>query len=339
MPKALTQAQINSVLALLNSGHTHPEIKARMPISAGSITNICARYRPDLVKAVGGRPRKLNPTETRYAVRLVTNHNSVSTRRATQALCELTGQTMHRKTVTRALKRAGLRPVKAIKKPKHTPQHILDRIAFAEAHRYWTMEDWKRVLWSDETKINRLGSDGVHWAWVRQGETLTDRQVIPTANFGGGSVMFWGCMGWSGTGFGCRLERSLNKELYLEILGDEFSRSLEYLGMEPGEVIFQQDNASSHKAKVCLKWFEDHGIEVMEWPANSPDLNPIENLWAELKRRLGEYEDPPGGILELWERVQDVWNSFGEDYCQKLIESMPRRMAMVLRRKGKAIPY
>jgi transposase len=339
MPKALSQSTVDSVLALLDSGHTHAQIKTRVGVSAGSITNICSTHRPDLNKSTGGRPRKLNPVAVRHAVRLVTNHNSVSTREATRTLQKLTGQSINPRTVRRALKGAGLRPIKKVRKPKHARRHIAARIAFARAHKDWTIEDWKRVLWSDETKVNRLGSDGVQWAWAREGEGLSDRLIIPTANFGGGSIMFWGCMGWQGTGFGCRLERTLNKELYLDILGDEFSRSLEHLGLEPGEVIFQQDNASSHKARVCLNWFEEHEIELLEWPAMSPDLNPIENLWAELKRRLGEYEYPPGGVLELWERVQDVWDGFGEDYCQKLIESMPQRMAMVLERKGKAIPY
>jgi hypothetical protein len=146
-------------------------------------------------------------------------------------------------------------------------------------------------------------------------------------------------MGWLGTGYGCKVDGSFNKEVYKDILGDEFTKSLEHLGMGAEEVIYMHDNARPHKAKVPTKWLEDHGIECFEWPANSPDLNPIENLWAELKRLLGDYDEVPSGMLELWDRVQAVWDSFGQDYCQKLIESMPRRMDMVLRRKGKSIPY
>ena len=237
------------------------------------------------------------------------------------------------------LKGVGLRPAKTIRKPKLTARQIKERLAFAHAHKYWTVEDWKRVLWSDETKINRLGSDGVHWVWVRPGEGLSDRQITPIANFGGGSLMFWGCMGWLGTGHGCRLDSTLNGERYVEILEDEFLRSLEHLGMELDEVLFQQDNARPHMAKVSLKWLKDHGVECLEWPPNSPDLSPIENLWAELKRRLGKYEHPPGGMIELWDRVQTIWDDFGQGYCQKLIESMPRRMTMLLERRGKPISY
>lgn len=163
--------------------------------------------------------------------------------------------------------------------------------------------------------------------------------ITPSANFGGGSLMFWGCMSWLGTGYGAKLESSLTKEVYLEILKDEFSQSLEHLGMKKEEVIYMHDNARPHQAKICLKWLKDTGIECLEWPANSPDLNPIETLWAKLKRRLGEYKHPAGGMLELWEWVQTVWDSFTPEYCQKLIRNMPKRMAMVLERKGKPIPY
>jgi transposase len=125
----------------------------------------------------------------------------------------------------------------------------------------------------------------------------------------------------------------------VQILEDELTQSLEHLGMKADEVISMHDNARPHQAKVSVQWLEDHGIKCLEWPANSPDLNPIENLWSELKRRLGNYEEIPKGMLELWERVQVVWDNLVPEYCQKLIESMPRRMAIVLERKGKSIPY
>ena len=70
---------------------------------------------------------------------------------------------------------------------------------FAESHKDWTVEDWKRVIWSDETKINRLGPDGKKWVWKRLGEGLNDRLVQGTVKFGG-SLIIWGCMFWEGPG-------------------------------------------------------------------------------------------------------------------------------------------
>ncbi|KAJ1305444.1 hypothetical protein OPQ81_000454 [Rhizoctonia solani] len=99
---------------------------------------------------------------THYAVHLVTNNNSVSTCQATNLSLELTNEDIHPKTVCHALKQAGLKPKKKVKKPKLTSAHQKACHEFAEAHKHWTVEDWKKVLWSDETKINCLQSYGVH---------------------------------------------------------------------------------------------------------------------------------------------------------------------------------
>ena len=77
----------------------------------------------------------------------------------------------------------------------------------------------------------------------------------------------------------------------------------------------------------------------MVWPAQSPDLNPIEHLWGCLKRRLAEHENSPYGIHELWERVQVEWERIPVEECQKLIESMPRSVQAVLKAKGGYFKY
>ena len=80
-------------------------------------------------------------------------------------------------------------------------------------------------------------------------------------------------------------------------------------------------------------------MEVLTWPAQSPDLNPIEHLWAHLKRKLQGYETAPKGILEFWERVQVEWEKIESSVCQELVESMPRRVEAVLKAKGGYTKY
>ena len=77
----------------------------------------------------------------------------------------------------------------------------------------------------------------------------------------------------------------------------------------------------------------------MEWPPQSPDLSPIENLWATLNRRLNEYECPPRGMIELWDRMEVEWNKISKDECLRLVDSMPDRIAAVLKAKGRWTDY
>ena len=78
---------------------------------------------------------------------------------------------------------------------------------------------------------------------------------------------------------------------------------------------------------------------MLDWPAQSPDLNPIEHLWWHLKKRLNAYEEEPNGMQELWERVEREWNAIPVQVCVDLIESMPRRIAAVLKARGGYVRY
>ena len=93
------------------------------------------------------------------------------------------------------------------------------------------MDDWKRVIWSDETKINCLGSDGHKWAWKKAGEGLSNRLVKETVKFDGGSVMMWGCIMWQGVGFATKIDGRMDGDLYLQILKDELQQTLEYYSL------------------------------------------------------------------------------------------------------------
>jgi DDE superfamily endonuclease/Transposase len=250
----------------------------------------------------------------------------------------ITAQTVHRH-----LKAAGMKAVTKKKMPFLSQRHCQARMDFALAHKDWTLEDWKRVVWSDETKINRLGSDGKKWAWKKAGEksggVISDRLVEGTMKFGGGSVMVWGCMMWEGVGYACKIDGRMDADLYVKILDEDLQASLEYYDKTVEDIIFQQDGDPKHRSGKATTWFKDNGFKVLSWPAQSPDLNPIEHLWSHLKRRLGEYERAPGGVLELWERVEAEWNKIPASVCQGLIESMPRRVAAVLKAKGGHTKY
>ena len=127
--------------------------------------------------------------------------------------------------------------------------------------------------------------------------------------------------------------------LYTSILCDELQQSPVHFNKSPSDVIFQQDNDPKHNSKMAQSYLKDHGFTVMLWPANSPDLNPIEHLWHHLKMKLDEYEHPPNSLHQLWGRVEKEWEKIDKSVCQNLIESMPRRLAAVIKAKGGYTKY
>ena len=258
---------------------------------------------------------------------------------AARTLQDITNQSVSPQTVRRGLQKTGWKARRKVKRPALEKKHIKARLEFAERHLEWTLDDWKTVWWSDETKINRFGPDGNEMVWGEKSEGLNKRRVKETKKFGGGNVMVWGCMGWDGVGFATRIEGNMDADLYRDILEDELQDSLEHYGVDIEDMIFQQDNDPKHTSKTATKWFQDHDMTVLLWPAQSPDMNPIEHLWVHVKKELKKYDSPPSGVLELWKRVQKVWNDIPASVCQGLIESMPRRVEALAKAKGKWTKY
>jgi transposase len=338
--RSISTEKRSSIISLLNEGYSHRQIQARTGVGKGSIGRISKEVDGNKENHSGGRPSKLSSRDKQSIIRQITSGKLDNAVQATQFINSTISTPVCPQTVRNVLKEAGFRSATKKKVPMLKQSHRKQRLEFAQYHANWTVEDWKRVLWTDETKINRIGSDGKVYVWKQLGELVSDRTTTPTVKHGGGNnLMVWGCMGWNGVGKLIEVQGKMNAEQYCEILEEGVEASFESLEMAEDERYFQQDNDPKHTSKKADKWFSDNNITPIKWPAQSPDLNPIEHLWSYLKIQLQHYDTPPKGVHELWDRVAKEWVGIPPEACQRLIESMPRRIQAVLKANGGHTKY
>ena len=189
------------------------------------------------------------PTDICHSIQLIGTGKAENAVQVTRTLQDVKNQSISPQTICCHLKKAGMKAVVKKKCPLLTKCHRQARMDFALSHRDWTIEDWKQVIWSDETKINCIGSDGKKWAWKKAGEELSNRLVEGTVKFGRGSLMMWGCMTWDSVGMACKMDGKMDTDLYIQILEDELQQTLEYYGKTPNDIIFQQDNDPKHTSR------------------------------------------------------------------------------------------
>ncbi len=147
----------------------------------------------------------------------------------------------------------------------------------------WTVAQWSKVLFSNESKFCiSFGNQGPR-VWRKSGEAQNPCCLKSNVKFPQ-SVMIWAAMSSAGVGPLCFLKSTVNAAIYQEILEHFMLPSADKLYGD-ADFIFQQDLAPAHTAKGTKSWFNDHGVTVLDWPANSPDLNPIEQCFPNLSWR------------------------------------------------------
>lgn len=223
----------------------------------------------------------------------------------------------------------------AARKPLLTQRHKDCRVNFAL--QFWQEEPdfWNRVVFSDEKTFQSCYNGRMRV--YRPPDTRFDEKYTQKIKrkF---SVNVWGWISSHGVGLICRLDGMLNGIMYRNLLENVMLPSV--AGVFPdGDFIFQQDNCPAHTAHIVQNWMGENNINLLPWPAMSSDLNPIENLWGLMTKRLERNNFRPQNAEELWNGIQVCWESIPADYIQNLIASMPRRLDSVLEGTGNTTKY
>jgi hypothetical protein len=231
-------------------------------------------------------------------------------------------------TVSRRLKQRDIKFVKPLSKPHLTPAMKKKRLAWARNHAHWTLDDWRKTCFSDMSTFE------CHFASRRlilhqPGTPAPIKTTVkhPT------KVMVWSIMSFTGPGRLHVVEGIMNAEKYVDVLQRRMlPQTSEWFG--DGQWVFMQDGAPCHTAKRSKEFLASQGVTVLDWPGNSPDMNPIETLWAIMKSRMQSMTITTNQqiiteLIKVWHRDVSVPGT-----CERLIDSMPQRIQALILAKG-----
>lgn len=284
----LTLVMRDRIVNLRNNGSTYREIANILQLNLSTVYYVIRKYKStgDIENGKRtGRPKVLTARESRLIEKSVRKNPFISSVELSNDLASCSGICVTPRTIRNYLHKLGYKGRSARKKPYISETNRAKRLQFAYEYINKPLEFWKKVIFTDESKFCLFGSDGNKSVWRKNKMALDPKNVCPTVKHGGGSIMVWGCMSWNGTGNLTVIEGILNARTYVEILRDNLFQSASKLGIRD-DFLFQQDNDPKHTARVTKEFLLYKVPRRLNTPPQSPDLNPIENLWYFLDQEV-----------------------------------------------------
>lgn len=337
----LTAEERNQAYGMIRSGMNSVQVARLMGCHRSTITRMMQRL--EATGSLKDRPRPGQPKKTSgqddRSIRLRVLRNRRATAPKLQKdLIRHRGVRVSVSTIRRRIRAYGMRAHRPYRGLVLTPVHRRTRLQWARQHQRLTLAQWNNILISDECRFLIQKIDGRERVWRRRGERYSDACTAEADRFGGGaSVMVWAGITGSHRTALVVVEGNLTAARYQEEILQQ--HVLPFMRQHPAVTNFQQDNARPHTARICAAFLQQNGIQVLPWPSKSPDLSPIENLWAILKDRLRKKDNPPTNPRALVRLLQAEWQAIPQATIRKLFNSMRRRCTKCIAARGGHINY
>lgn len=320
------------VLALTQSGLSTSEVSTKLEIPRRTVYRWLSRgcHIPDGKSS--GRPSLITRRTNRRIRQLVRSDPSYS-------LSELSADVnLSRTTVWRRLKKFGYLSRKKPSKLNLSERHKLLRLQWSMKHCHWRTQ-WSRVVWSDEAAVRLRFKDGRLSLWLKSGKKVPDRFFSSRSQNDGKKLLIWGAIWSDGHSSLHIMEENMTSELYVGVLEDHVYPLSFSLGDPSSRWILMDDNAPPHRSIMTRSYKQSAGIRTLDWPARSPDLNPIEHVWAVLKRRIRRQLTLGDDLARLKILLRREWDQLDQEMIGNLISSMPNRIRKVIELEGDESGY
>jgi len=343
LEKELSKSQRESIIAAKKLGNTDSRISEVVSCSISSVQRVWRSYRlKETPKKRTGRPRILDEFEREELKRSVVSNKK--TRRQTLSQIRLnvineTNKPISIQTIRKELAEQGLRSRIPRFSPLISERNKEKRLFWARTYENWTVEDFKKVVWSDESTYTQFRTSGFGRVWREPSEEFHEDCIAATVQKSFGR-MFWGCFSWVGMGPLVPLVGRVTGNTHREVLENYAVPTVKSHAKKiKKKFLFQEDNAPVYTARVARSFLKSSNIELLPWPAQSPDINPIENIWSHIEVRIRQRDSQPSSVAQLEQWVKEEWDAVPVKYYRNLIKSMPRRVQAVLAANGGPTKY
>jgi len=315
----------SQIVALKEARISINQISVQLGVKRSTVRSVLKKYQKSRSVsnlAVSGRPKKLSNIAVRAMCRGVIKSPKRSLGSITANVTRSIGEPVSSITVRRELHGRKFFGRAAAKKLLLSQPTRAARLAWCRRQLNVLRTSpnfWHTVLFSDEVRFG-LSNNGRVWVWRQANERYNLKCTISRSSVRK-SIMYWGCISYDGTIALIWCSNSMKAAEYLTVL-EEAAIQVATSGFG---LTFMDDNAPIHRANVVREWMEVHAVNCLPWPAYSPDLNPIENIWASMKQKIRDGAQITT-LDELDAAVRREWANISVATIHKLYDSMKKRL-------------